>query len=390
MTVKFCLDWLAGPNAQVELFSPSAAALGGLYQLKYTPAFRATIRPPIEERPLGPAELRPINSQLNKLATAIDARSGNTEQPNRVAAVDIPDPFADMAELGTQLLDLMMPPYVQADLRAAELFLEIGMDDKLLEYPWELMHDGDEFLCLKHAIGRFVNGAAQPMIARQPVTQLGSSLDALSILLISVPRPQPRDDGLTYEHLKEAEAETDTIIETISKIEGISLSTLIGKEATWSNVWKTLRGQTFQIIHFNGHATFDEATPRSAGLVLFDRNMLTGSIATFFGRNPPLLCFINACETAKAATWKNRHDIFGLASAFLNTGAYLLGTRWKINDKAAAEFAKRFYTSLIVNHKSIGAAVKDARIATKVAAPDDFAWASYVFYGDPRVCFRRV
>lgn len=188
----------------------------------------------------------------------------------------------------------------------------------------------------------------------------------------------------------EAEAETDAIIEAIGNVEGVTLNTLIGREATYNEVYKALRGQTFQIIHFNGHATFNEAMPRSSGLVLFDRDMPTGSIASFFGRNPPLLCFVNACETAKAAAWKNRHDIFGLASAFLNTGAYLLGSRWKIGDRAAAEFAKSFYTSLITNHKSIGAAVKNARIATKVAAPDDFAWASYILYGDPRVCFRRV
>ena len=61
----------------------------------------------------------------------------------------------------------------------------------------------------------------------------------------------------------------------------------------------------------------------------------------------PVLCFINGCETAETAQGKDRLNVYGLAQAFLETGAYLLGTRWKVSDSAAAAFAPTFYDRII-------------------------------------------
>ena len=46
-----------------------------------------------------------------------------------------------------QLYDFFSVGAVSSELREGELFLEIGTDDKLVGYPWELLHEGDEFLC---------------------------------------------------------------------------------------------------------------------------------------------------------------------------------------------------------------------------------------------------
>jgi CHAT domain-containing protein len=83
-------------------------------------------------------------------------------------------------------------------------------------------------------------------------------------------------------------------------------------------------------------------------------------------------------------------NFYGLAQAFLGTGSYLLGTRWKINDDLAAEFAPTFYAALLKDGEPLGKAVREARIACLKKDADDFAWASYVLYGDPRVRFRRI
>jgi CHAT domain-containing protein len=143
-------------------------------------------------------------------------------------------------------------------------------------------------------------------------------------------------------------------------------------------------------VHFNGHAYFNDQRPRDSGLVLHDQDMKTGAVVGFFGKRPPVLCFINACETARVGKWNERYDIFGLARAFLETGTYLLGSRWRINDKAAAEFATNFYSALIGNGRAVGTAMLEARRLSKTSGLDEFAWASYMYYGDPRMCFRRL
>ena len=376
MAASFCLDWFSGASAQVELFSPKQEGDDALYQLKYTPAFRSTIRPPVEERPLGPGDLEPINAQLDQLVTTIGARFGGAgAAPPAIA----PGKSIEAMEmLGQQLLSLVLPQYVQGDLRASDMFLEIGMDESLLEYPWELMHDGDNFLCLKHAIGRFVNGAGGIPAARQPFDR-AAQLDELSILLVSVPAPQPRQNqDKIYDPLPEAEAETQAILDALKGLPNVKVSVLIGKNATYNELFRALKAGTYQIVHFNGHAFFREDRPRESALVLHDQDMKTGAVIGYFGKRPPVLCFVNACETAKVGKWNGRYDIFGLARAFLETGAYLLGSRWRINDKAAAEFATKFYTALIGEGKAVGTAMLEARRLCKASAQDEFAWASYM------------
>jgi hypothetical protein len=53
-------------------------------------------------------------------------------------------------------------------------------------------------------------------------------------------------------------------------------------------------------------------------------------------------------------------------------------------------FATKFYKSLIFDREPIGAAVMLARRECKKKTPtSDLGWASYIYYGDPRVAFRR-
>src|SRR5436190_445495 len=102
---------------------------------------------------------------------------------------------------GEELFDLVVPRYVHADLRDPGLSLEIGVDERLLSYPWELLHDGGEYLCLKHNIGRFVNGerAAIPRF-QDPWDK---ELETVRVLIISVPNPQ-WEKGPQFDALPEA------------------------------------------------------------------------------------------------------------------------------------------------------------------------------------------
>jgi CHAT domain-containing protein len=297
-----------------------------------------------------------------------------------------------MKWLGVELYTYMVPPYVQSDLRAGQLFLEIGMDEALLNYPWELMHDGQDFLCLKHAVGRYVNAKQQAIPMQQrPASPLGTELETLSVLLISVPRPAARPDGTTFEALPEAEAETDAILDILGGRDGVEVAALIGKDAEYSDVFQALKTGKYHIIHFNGHARFNDKNPYLSGLVLHDRNMTTGPLTSTIGGKPPLLCFVNGCETARSvepAEPAHHFDIYGLARAFLDTGAYLLGSRWKVQDATASTFAQELYRSLVEEGEAIGNAILKARHACREQVPGDpFGWASYLYYGDPRVAF---
>lgn len=389
---KFTVGWSSGSSAQIELFSREGAKAG--YHIKYTSPFRPTMRAPVERCPLGPGELAPINEDLDRLARGLTASRGGGGEPSAapVPAAGGKDATMAAAEtVGQMLFSLVIPKPLERDLSAAGLFLELGIDEKLIEYPWELMHDRQDFLCLKHNVGRFVNaremgGSASSMRQVQREVKNGP----LSVLLISVPNPQPRAGGVVYEPLTEAIAETKAVADTLGAIDGVTVTLLKDEKATYKKVYEAVSQAKYDIVHFAGHALFDKKQPANSGLVLWDKEMTTGPLSAFFGMTAPTFCFINACESAKASTWKARYDTFGVGRSFLETGSYLLGTRWRVGDEAASAFAPAFYTSLLVQAKSIGEAVRDARTACKAASkPDNLAWASYVLFGDPRVTFIR-
>jgi hypothetical protein len=73
--MKFCVNWVAGPSCQVELFSPAAAGAGYGYQLKYTPPFRSTIRPPAIKLRASARALNRIKQRLNALVEKLEGRS---------------------------------------------------------------------------------------------------------------------------------------------------------------------------------------------------------------------------------------------------------------------------------------------------------------------------
>jgi CHAT domain-containing protein len=292
--------------------------------------------------------------------------------------------------VGDQLQMYALTSNVASDLRVGQLFLELGVDETLVGYPWELMYDGDNYLCLKHWMGRFVNSAAgTAALPREASSPLGKEIQKLSVLLISVPQPCERDGGGVYEELPGARAEAEALTNLLTGLPDVELEVLAKDEATYEAVFQRLRHNRYDIIHFTGHASLDDGDPLQSSLVLFDQDLAAIQIRALITRTPPVLCFINACDSAATTEWSKSYNIYGLAQSFLQTGTYLLGSRWKLSDRGAPIFAEAFYRCLLDESKALGRAVTEGRQASKDKAPDDLAWASYVLYGDPRLQFRR-
>jgi CHAT domain len=394
----YAIAWEAGASAQIELFSPEldSATPDRDYRLKFSPPMRKTLRPPMTGLQLGHGQLGPIIDSLNKLGVVLDARRPpGPASPGVGVAAGGNSLLVQAQEAGGLLFCLIVPNDVQIELADDDLFVEIGVDEALLEYPWELLHDGSEFLCLKHSVGRFVNVTRAAIPNQKRPAPIGVS--PLSVLLISVPAPQPRQIGkqvLSYEPLSGVDEETEAIADAITGLGPIAdLQILRGKDATWSAAANALKAKRYHIVHYTGHAYFDSSTPMNSSLVLDDQDMTTGHIRGFCRNAPPVLFFINGCESTVGRgvgnEWKDRYDIFGLARAFLETGAYLLGSRWRVNDKGAAAFSKAFYKEILAG-QPLGRAVREARKACKSSLANDFAWASYVYTAIRASVFARL
>lgn len=384
MTTRYKLDWCAGPSAQVEVFFPSSPGDG--YQLKYTPAARSTLRPPMQSLTAGPGDIKEFKGRLVDLLARLDPNAGSARGDGGAAVGAQPDLLQELKDFGGLLYDVMLPPRVKDDLAAGGTFLELGIDEDLLQLPWELFYDGSEFLSLKHRLGRFVNArvdVASPIEANS-LWDPTRPARALRMLVVAPHRPETREatpasPRVKYPPLPGAEEELKAIINVVS--DKVDLDVLSGADAKRDAVLNGLRDR-YDVIHYCGHVRLDAEQPRRNALVLHDADLGLSMIEPLIAGRPPVLAFINGCESAGGVADRRSLDVFGIARSFIKAGTYFLGSRAKVEDAAGKEFAAAFYKQLFGEGQSLGAAVMAARLACR---RDDFGWASYVLYGDPRL-----
>jgi hypothetical protein len=277
-----------------------------------------------------------------------------------------------LKEYGRKLYDELLPSQIKENLALTQQRnLLVSVDDTLVHIPWELLHDGNEFLCRRFSTGRRVS-------TRQPIAVTARAVGRpLKMLILADPCG---DLAASY---KEGVAIKNAIGELDDKID-VSLKTSdIPKDYVIEKI------QNFDVVHYAGHAEHDASDPGQSGLVMKNGRLTAAEIMNVQGPAPmPSLIFSNACQTGQSEEFKIDEDyankVFGLANAFLLTGVqHYIGTFCKIPDEAGCHFAISFYKE-IINGIHIGEAVRRGREALIEKYGDgNIVWASYMLYGNP-------
>jgi CHAT domain-containing protein len=274
-----------------------------------------------------------------------------------------------------------MPEQMQRQIAETRCALTITTND--LELPWELMHAQGRFLSLDRPVARMPMGRALPPGDRAAAPRA----DRLLRFLLIYADPD--------KNLANAEQEIETVRQYLEQDwkSRIRVEILTGPRATGRKLNEVLRSGTYDVIHYAGHAHFDQESHELSGLYLGTKEsnevFFAQKIRRLMAGRP--LVFLNACETgvtANEAQGQERVTYFqqpaeGLASAFIYGGALgCIGSLWPVYDKPAAEFAVEFYKRLLEGYM-VGEALRATRAEIKERYPDQIAWASYLYYGDP-------
>ena len=292
-----------------------------------------------------------------------------TAEMERAALSPAGDRRAALARIGSIVFSHLLTEPARhrlRDARDADLYLRL--DERLVHVPWELCHDGAEFLVAKMRVGRqVITGRAIPPARTARVVQ-----DRLRVLLIGDPT----------ETLPQAAAEVERLCGLLDGLSGAQVTLLAGRTVRRVPLLAAL--QAHDVVHFAGHSHYDAEVPSRSGWKLGD-GVLT---ASDLGRlhPPPLLVFSNSCEAAAGAPWEATYagQVFGLGSAFLLAGVHnYVGTFWVVHDAASLDFATTCYRTLAAGGR-LGDALQAARTAVAAGhGPTGMTWASYVHYGDP-------
>ncbi len=296
---------------------------------------------------------------------------GVLRRGNRARAL-AEDALSELRFLGEELHRALIPPALEPELRRGTGPLLLDLDEALVPIPFELLFDGEQFLCRRYALGRAV---------RSTVPRRGPERRALGTppraLIIAA---NPRGD------LAEVHAESDAIVEALEKER-------VRARLSSDTARETLRRELkdFDLVHFAGHADFLADDPAQSGWHLSDGKLTAADVSSLAGGRPmPLVVFSNACQSGRTGAWTDddargeARRAYGLAGAFLYAGVrHYVGTQWEVIDGHSANFATAFYQNL-GSGQAIGAAVRHARDAVIAKGGEGaLAWASYVLYGDP-------
>ncbi len=282
------------------------------------------------------------------------------------------DLLIKLKEYGRLLFDALMPLQIKERI-AKTVFnhMLISIDDNLVHIPWELLHDGENFLCQRFSLGRAV-----------------STRQRVSAVIRTIGKP------LKMQILADARGDLQA-----AYTEGVRIKDDIESIDDWLDVslkttdiktdYVKAKIRNFDIVHYAGHADHNALKPEDSGWLLKNGKLSAENIIAMSGIMPmPALVFSNACQTGQTDEWRlDEHyetKIFGLANAFLISGVqHYIGTFWEIPDEAGYHFAIHFYRHLLQG-SSIGEAMRLARQALIDKYGEDMiVWASYMLYGDP-------
>lgn len=268
--------------------------------------------------------------------------------------------LAELAQTCQLLYNTLFP---RVDGNIPDLARRVWQEDSLVIrtneslIPWELLHDGREFLALTHDLGRrtFVNRRVA----------LGRTTGTIRHALVV---------GDPSEDLADSRREAERVSAWLRE-HGVDCELLLGRQATLMRVVRELDNRKYDLFHYSGHVVMPFDTEH-VGLRLHEDKLLDErALQSLSGAGVPPIVFVNGCASAD--------PLANLCVAFMAKGAkVVIGTRYAVQEDSARGFAEQFYTGL-KDGSHAGAAIRAARLTLRQKS--DIDWASFVLYGDPGV-----
>ncbi|NOT53887.1 MAG: CHAT domain-containing protein, partial [Deltaproteobacteria bacterium] len=325
---------------------------------------------PRSETQVDGAFLREIAEEVVRLTAPGYHRGEGLEVRGRLAQ----EPKAavqDLQRIGSLIYSHLLTEPARKKLRTADpCALYLRLDEQLIHIPWELCHDGKEFLATKFQVGRqVITGNPIPTpTAKRTVT------GTLRVLLVVDPT----------ESLPEAGKEAERLSTLLDHIPGVEVTLIGGRGARKVPLLSAL--QDHDVVHFAGHSYYDPENPSRSGWRLAEGVLTAGELSKL--TRPPLLVFSNSCQAGATSEWDSGYhyegQAFGIGSAFLMAGVRnYIGTFWVVHDEESALFAATFYQGVVAGLSLGEAQLKARHEMIRQRGWESLTWASYMLYGDP-------
>ncbi|WP_442947525.1 tetratricopeptide repeat protein [Nostoc sp.] len=228
-----------------------------------------------------------------------------------------------------------------ANCRGEGLVIAIDTDQKLAHLPWEVLHDGEDFLVKR------VNPVVLPLRWIEKETA-GFSVEARQLrVLFMATDPEDVQPKLEFEQ-EEARILADTRDFAIDlRVEESGCVSELGK--VWSRYFNN-----FDVFHLTGHASIKDEAPYTPYFIteteIGERHETTAAeLAEVFRFRFPKLVFLSGCRTGQAA---DKGAVPSMAEALIAQGARaVLSWGRPVEDRTATAAAAHLYGKLAAGYQ---------------------------------------
>jgi len=257
--------------------------------------------------------------------------------------------------------------------RPGRLLVRIVSNNDALDVPFELLHDGSDYLGLQQPLVRFLRNA-QPSQATWAELHAGlEDRKPVRILLIAA-NTCSRQLGLPGIPLVDDEVEA--VKKTLAGFGDRFHVEALGSWETHEELVRRKLEEAWHIIHYAGHGTYDASNPDDSRLHFWQRrcpqewwplvreraeeaerlrgtlcSLRTADLRHYFEEKQPMLVYLSCCHSARAG---HPHCLaygksLGLVDALVRTGVPLVvGHRWPLIDgDNSIRFVQTFYERLL-------------------------------------------
>ncbi|MFN6454513.1 MAG: tetratricopeptide repeat protein [Nostoc sp. EfeVER01] len=228
-----------------------------------------------------------------------------------------------------------------ANCRGEGLVIAIDTDKKLAHLPWEVLHDGEDFLVKR------VNPVVLPLRWIEKETEVFSVEARQLRVLFMATDPEDVQPKLEFEQ-EEARILADTRDFAVDlRVEESGCVSELGK--VWSRYFND-----FDVFHLTGHASIKDEAPYTPYFIteteIGQRHETTAAeLAEVFRFRFPKLVFLSGCRTGQAP---DKGAVPSMAEALISQGARaVLSWGRPVEDRTATAAAAHLYGKLAAGYQ---------------------------------------
>jgi len=310
-----------------------------------------------------------------------------------LAAKDTPD---EQRKAGQALFEIVLPQAMRAAFARRDPFV-ITCDKHVAQLHWEMMvvpglprnamGDGSEFLGIYPGIARQFRSSFDEPPEAPP--DLGGLLRVLIVADTDDLRPL-KASAEEASALKSLFENYDEYLRSSGSKRRVSVEALIGpKAANYDSVLQRLLDpRPYDVLHYTGHCEYEEDNPPKSGWLFSGGRKITAFELTQVTHVPEFV-FSNACRAGVIPERGGHRAVPSFAESFFQHGVKnFVCTAWAVWDRAACDFACRFYKELLGSAgrrpRHMYEAMREARKSIWNASPSGAqSWGAYQHYGNP-------